>query len=166
MSAEGASAEIPVQLEVLTIELMQPPGISWGMYDYVRTYSDAPDALKEKWRDQAEHGMTSVGLCGNLGAEMEMRGGQVVVAWTGETDLERAMAAYQAAGFTEPVQWLMGRDVSKFSAAQGAMASMHMRTLTRASFARCWSALRGRAGRRSSSSRWMRPSSTARASSR
>ncbi len=137
VSGDGASVEIPVQLEVLPIELMQPPGISWGMYDDVRTYSDAADALEEKWRDQAEHGMTSVGLCGNLGAEMEMRGGrgngggnrplagggEVVVAWTGETDFERAMAAYQAAGFTEPVQWLMGRDVSKFAAAQGAMES-------------------------------------------
>jgi len=59
--------------------------------------------------------MTSVGACGNHGAEMAMEDGQVVVHWTGETDLERAMAAYVAAGFPEPVQWLMGGDTSKFA---------------------------------------------------
>jgi len=123
VTAAVGSAEIPVEVEVLPIRLMHPEGMSWGMYDYVRTYSDEPGALEEKWRDQAEHGMTTVGLCGNLGAEMDMRGGRVVIAWTGETDFERAMAAYRAAGFTEPVQWLMGGDVGKFAASQGALDS-------------------------------------------
>ncbi len=123
VSSDGGEAEIPVELEVLPIELMRPEGIAWGMYDRVRTYSDDPGALEAKFRDQAEHGMTSVGLCGNHGAEMSVVDGQVEVQWTGETDLERGMAAYVAAGFTEPVQWLMGGDTARFAGQQGELGS-------------------------------------------
>ncbi len=115
VTGDGGAVEIPVELEALPFKLEQPPGIAWGMYDYIRTFSDDPGALLEKYRDQAAHGMTSVGLCGNHGAECAMVGGKVVVNWTGETDLERAMAAYIAAGFTEPVQWLMGGDTFRFA---------------------------------------------------
>ncbi len=120
VSASGGEATVPVELEVLPIELVRPEGIAWGMYDYhARTYSDDPGALEAKFRDQAEHGMTSVGMCGNHGAEMTMDDGRVTVHWTGETDLERGMAAYVAAGFTEPVQWLMGGDTSRFARNSG-----------------------------------------------
>ncbi len=124
ISASGGEATIPVELEVLPITLLQPEGIAWGMYDYhARTYSDDPDALEAKFRDQAEHGMTSVGMCGNHGAEMTLDDGRVTVHWTGETDLERGMAAYVAAGFPEPVQWLMGRDTSRFAEQFGAIGT-------------------------------------------
>ncbi|HUS80624.1 MAG TPA: hypothetical protein VM283_05100, partial [Armatimonadota bacterium] len=123
VSAGGGSADLPVTLEVLPIKLVQPPGMSWGMYDYARTYSDDPGALLEKYRDQVAHGMTSVGLCGNHGAEMSMQDGRVSLSWTGETDLERAMAAYLQAGFTEPVQWLMGGDTSRFAKQFGELGS-------------------------------------------
>jgi len=124
ISASGGEATIPVELEVLPITLVRPEGIAWGMYDYhARTYSDAPDALDAKFRDQAEHGMTSVGMCGNHGAEMSMDDGRVTVQWTGETDVERGMAAYVAAGFPEPVQWLMGRDTSRFAEQFGALGT-------------------------------------------
>jgi len=59
--------------------------------------------------------MTSVGMCGNHGAEMTMEDGRVRVHWTGDTDLERGMAAYVAAGFPEPAQWLMGGDTYRFA---------------------------------------------------
>lgn len=123
VSARGAEVTVPVELEVLPIELMLPEGVAWGMYDYVRTYSDDPGALEAKFRDQAAHGMTSVGLCGNHGAEMSMADGQVRMQWTGETDLERGMAAYVAAGFTEPVQWLMGGDTARFAGQFGDLHS-------------------------------------------
>lgn len=124
VTGSGGEATIPVRLQVLPIELLRPAGIAWGMYDYHgRTFSDAPGALAAKFRDQAEHGMTSVGMCGNHGAEMAMEDGRVVAHWTGDTDLERGMAAYVAAGFSEPVQWLMGGDTSKFAQGFGAVGT-------------------------------------------
>lgn len=124
ISASGGEATIPVRLEVLPIKLLRPDGIAWGMYDYHgRTFGDDPDALSAKFRDQAEHGMTSVGMCGNHGAEMTMEDGRVVLHWTGDTDLERGMAAYVAAGFPEPVQWLMGGDTSRFARQFGEVGS-------------------------------------------
>ena len=116
ISASGGDAQVPVELEVMPIELMRPEGIAWGMYDYMdRTYSDAPDAIEEKFRDQAAYGMTSVGLCGAHGVETEMVDGRVVMHWTGETNLERAMGGYVAAGFTEPIQWLIAGDIARFA---------------------------------------------------
>ncbi len=116
VSSSGGEAQIPVQLEVLPIELMRPEGVAWGMYDYMhRTYSDAPDAIGEKFLDQRAHGMTSVGLCGPHGVDMEMVDGEVKMHWTGETNLERAMDAYVTAGFPEPIQWLIAGDISRFA---------------------------------------------------
>jgi len=123
VAAGDASAEIPVELEVLPFTLDQPEGIAWGMYDYNRTFSDEPGAMLAKYQDMFAHGMTSVGVCGNHGAECSMADGQVVVQWTGETDLERAMAAYVQAGFSEPVQWLMGGDTAKFALQFGELGS-------------------------------------------
>ncbi len=120
ISASGGDTQVPVELEVMPIELMRPEGIAWGMYDYMhRTYSDAPDAIEEKFRDQAAHGMTSVGLCGNHGVETEMLDGRVVMHWTGDTNLERAMEGYVAAGFTEPIQWLIAGDIWRFAQQSG-----------------------------------------------
>lgn len=124
ISSSGGEAQLPVELEVLPIELMRPEGVAWGMYDYMHvTYSDAPDAIEEKFLDQRAHGMTSVGLCGVHGVETEMVGGRVVMHWTGDTNLERAMNAYVAAGFPEPVQWLIAGDISRFARQFGEVGS-------------------------------------------
>jgi len=124
ISSSGGEAELPVELEVLPIELMRPEGVAWGMYDYMHvTYSDAPDAIEEKFIDQRAHGMTSVGLCGAHGVETEMVDGRVVMHWTGDTNLERAMNAYVAAGFPEPIQWLIAGDISRFARQFGEIGS-------------------------------------------
>lgn len=124
VSSSGGDAQIPVELEVLPIELIRPEGVAWGMYDYMHvTYSDAPDAIEEKFRDQRAHGMTSVGLCGSHGVETEMVDGEVVMHWTGETNLERAMSAYLAAGFPEPIQWLIAGDIFRFAQQSGEVGS-------------------------------------------
>ncbi|MBD3292511.1 MAG: hypothetical protein GF393_06275 [Armatimonadia bacterium] len=124
ISSSGGDAQIPVELEVLPIELMRPEGVAWGMYDYMhRTYSDAPDAIEEKFLDQRAYGMTSVGLCGAHGVETEMVDGEVVMHWTGETNLERAMNAYVTAGFPEPIQWLIAGDISRFAQQSGEIGS-------------------------------------------
>ena len=124
ITSGGGQAQVPVELEVLPIELLRPEGIAWGMYDYMhRTYSDAPDAIEEKFLDQRAHGMTSVGLCGPHGVETEMIDGKVVMHWTGETFLERAMNAYVTAGFPEPIQWLMASDTSRFAQRFGEIGS-------------------------------------------
>ncbi|MFW5867449.1 MAG: hypothetical protein ACOCX2_06505 [Armatimonadota bacterium] len=116
ITSSGGEVEIPVELEVLPITLMRPEGVAWGMYDYMhRTYSDAPNAIEQKFIDQRAHGMTSVGLCGTHGVETEMVDGRVRMNWTGETNLGRAMNAYVTAGFPEPIQWLIAGDISRFA---------------------------------------------------
>jgi hypothetical protein len=61
-----------------------------------------------------EHGMTSVGLCGNLGAKLELDGDRARVTFDGTGELERALKEYVAAGFAMPLCWLMGGDVLKW----------------------------------------------------
>ena len=58
--------------------------------------------------------MTSVGLCCDLGAKLEFDGDRVQVVFDGTGDLERTVNEYCTAGFTMPVDWLMGADVLRW----------------------------------------------------
>lgn len=105
------ATHLPVQVEVVPLRLSAPPGIYFGMYH--RPVGD--DAFRAAaWRDMREHGMTTVGLCCNLGAVLALQGDHVTVRFTGTGDLERAVSEYRAAGFTMPLDWLMGADVLRW----------------------------------------------------
>jgi hypothetical protein len=57
--------------------------------------------------------MTTVGICGNLGAVLRVADDQMVVGFEGQPGLEAAMDAYARAEFPEPAVWLMGSDVRR-----------------------------------------------------
>lgn len=121
VSADNAeTASVPLEVEVLPFTLSPPPGVHFGMYS---KFWETPGYLDTIYADMRDHGMTTVGLSTALGAELTMQDGAAHVAWDGNSRLERAMAAYVKAGFTEPVLWLMGRDVAALCLKQGELES-------------------------------------------
>jgi hypothetical protein len=114
---------VPLRLEVLPIRLEEARGIGFGMYDWPPKDETQEASCEVKFRDMREHGMTTVGLCGNLGAKFEMVGERGRAAFDGTSGLEKALHAYKRAGFPEPVVWLMGSDVKKWALTQGPLES-------------------------------------------
>jgi len=120
LTTAKAAWSFPVAMRVYPFALPEVEGIALGMYG--RLHED--DAFVDYvFADMRRHGMTTVGLCCPLGAEMEMAGGKVRVRFDGKSALERAMRAYIKAGFPEPVVWLMGSDVVRWCRKQGALES-------------------------------------------
>ncbi len=111
---------MPVRLTVYPFALPEVPGVAFGMYSRVHENDAFMDAI---YADMRGHGMTTVGLCCNLGAEMAVADGRVVVDWTDSAELVRAVRAYRKAGFPEPLVWLMGSDVLRFARRQGELES-------------------------------------------
>jgi len=112
VSAENTGdTQLLLELEVLPIRLREPDHIYFGMYH--RPVGD-DDFRASAWSDMREHGMTSVGLCCNLGAKLTLDGDRVNVTFDGTGDLERAVCEYMQAGFTMPIDWLMGSDVLRW----------------------------------------------------
>jgi len=125
--ANAAEARVPVELEVLPFRLVEPEDVYFGMY--ARMWDDEEEVMR-RFKDMREHGMTTVGACGPLGAEIEMEGGKVKVTFDGASNLETAMKAYMAAGFPRPFVWLMSSDVMRWCRKQGELESDE--------FARCY----------------------------
>lgn len=111
----AASTQLPFEVDVLPIRLREPDNIYFGMYH--RPVGD-DEFRAAAWRDMREHGMTSVGLCCNLGAKFTLQGDRVNVDFDGTGDLERAVREYVQAGFTMPIAWLMGSDVLRWCKTQ------------------------------------------------
>ena len=110
-ATNAGSTQLPLEVEVLPIRLREPDRIYFGMYH--RPVGD--EAFRAAaWRDMREHGMTSVGLCCNLGADLKLNGDRVQVNFDGSGDLERAVGEYVRAGFSMPIDWLMGSDVLRW----------------------------------------------------
>lgn len=114
-AADAGVTQLPLEVEVLPIRRREPDHIYFGMYH--RPVGD-DDFRAAAWRDMREHGMTSVGLCCNLGADLTLNGDRVDVTFTGSGDLERAVREYLDAGFTMPIDWLMGSDVLRWCKTQ------------------------------------------------
>ncbi|HUT89206.1 MAG TPA: glycoside hydrolase domain-containing protein [Thermoguttaceae bacterium] len=111
---------LPVSITVYPFALPEVEGVAFGMYS--RLHED--DAFMDfVYADMRRHGMTTVGLCCPLGAEMTMVDGAPYVAFADNADLVRAMRAYVKAGFPEPVCWLMGSDVLQWGLRQGPLES-------------------------------------------
>ncbi len=111
---------VPIRLDVYPFELPEVPGVAFGMYERLHEDDTFMDFL---FADMRAHGMTTVGLCCGLGAEMSLAEGRARVAFTERSDLVRAMRAYTKAGFPEPVVWLMSADVLRWSLRQGPLES-------------------------------------------
>ncbi len=111
---------MPMTLTVYPFELPDVPGIAFGMY--ARIHPDQK-LLEQNFLDMRRHGMTTVGVCGNLGAKLDLRDGRVDVQFGDEDDLVRAVRAYQKAGFPEPLVWLMGSDILRWCRRQGPLES-------------------------------------------
>jgi glycosyl hydrolase family 123 len=114
-AANAGTTQLPLEVEVLPIQLREPDHVYFGMYH--RPVGD-DDFRATAWRDMREHGMTSVGLCCNLGAQLTLNGDRVAVTFDGSADLERAVREYVDAGFTMPIDWLMGSDVLRWCKTQ------------------------------------------------
>jgi len=120
LRADGSAWSLPVRIEVYPFSLPEPEGIALGMYE--RLHED--DAFMDFiFADMRRHGMTTVGLCCPLGADMTIDDGRVEVRFRDDSDLVRAMRAYVAVGFPEPVVWLMGSDVLRWALGQGELDS-------------------------------------------
>ncbi len=114
-AANAGGTQLPLEVEVLPIRLYEPDCVYFGMYH--RPVGD--DSFRAAaWRDMREHGMTSVGLCCDLDAELTLDGDRVDVTFDGSGDLERSVREYLHAGFTMPIDWLMGSDVLRWCTAQ------------------------------------------------
>ena len=114
-AANSGTTQLPLELEVLPIQLREPDQVYFGMYH--RPVGD-DDFRTAAWRDMRRHGMTSVGICCNLGATLSLSDDRVEVTFDGSGDLERAVREYLDAGFTMPIDWLMGADVLRWCRTQ------------------------------------------------
>ncbi len=122
VAAAGKAAALPIALRVYDVTLPQPRGIAFGMYDRPQGYYEGLSGLEEKWRDQRQHGMTTVGLCCPFGGEMKLDDGRVTADVAGSL-LAQSVEAYRRVGFPEPLLWLMGSDVSRFARKAGPLGS-------------------------------------------
>lgn len=116
----GEKRDLAIELAVLPIRLIEP-GANFGMYTRFRR--EPAGFIDMAYADMRAHGMNTIGLCANLGADMKMEGDSVAVRLDGSSDIEMAIDAYRRAGFTRPLVWLMGRDVIAFSLGQGPLES-------------------------------------------
>ena len=114
-AANAKETRLPLEVDVLPFQLREPDHIYWGMYH--RPVGDEEFRIGA-WHDMREHGMNSVGLCCNLGAQLALEGGEVSVTFDGTGELERSVREYQQAGFVMPIAWLMGSDVMRWCQAQ------------------------------------------------
>ncbi len=120
-TAAGASHRLPVRLTVHPFRLETPPEMFFGMYS---RRHDGSGRMDEIYRDMREHGMTTVGFCGPLGAPINRDpDGRITIEFRGAGDLETALAAYVRAGFPRPFVWLMGSDVHRWCLKQGPIES-------------------------------------------
>jgi len=107
--SETRNMKVPLILNVYPFKLLAPPrGITFAMY--VRGWND-PEWIAETFADMRAHGLTTIALIVN-GPKMEISGGKIHITWNGQSALEQCIAAHPRAGFTEPVMWLMGRDIT------------------------------------------------------
>ncbi len=97
-------AQVPLHLEVLPIELLEPDA-ALGFYYLMRNVEGDPDRMREHFRQMRERGMTSIGLVAGL--HLENRDGAPVVIWDADNELSVGMDAWTATGFTGPMVWLM-----------------------------------------------------------
>ncbi|MBM4087370.1 MAG: DUF4091 domain-containing protein, partial [Planctomycetes bacterium] len=123
IQADGApDTTLPLKIEVLPIRLAESKGIGFGMYDWPPRAEGDPSS-EARFRDQRAHGMTTVGLCSGLNGKFDMADGRGRVTFDGTSGFEKALDAYKAAGFPEPLVWLMGTDLKKWALQQGPLES-------------------------------------------
>jgi hypothetical protein len=121
IEATGSDAlEIPYRVTVRDFTLVQPAGVVLAMYERMR---DDPAWISAAMADMRAHGMTSVALMGNSGLALGRNGNNVTIAWDGTSALERNLDEYVRAGFSEPMCWLMGEDVTDFCLTFGPFGS-------------------------------------------
>jgi len=106
-------ARVPVTLRVYPFALDEPRGMAFGMYDGLHRTEPGPNFMDAKYQTMREHGMTTVGFCGGVGATLRADDGKVEVRFEGKPGLPTAMDAYARAGFPEPFVWLMSSDVRR-----------------------------------------------------
>ncbi len=128
LNTGAAKWSLPVELTIYPFALPDVPDVAFGMY--ARVHSDQA-LLEQNFQDMRRHGMTTVGVCGNLGAQLERRGGHIDVQFGENDELVRAVRAYQKAGFPEPMVWLMGSDVLRWCRKQGSLDSKEFETAYR-----------------------------------
>lgn len=102
---------LQLALEVLPIRLpAAPPGYALGMYDL---WPRGVTPLDDRFRDMRDHGMTTVGWCGDSGAELILRDGTAVAKLQGSR-LARVLDAH-GRFLTQPLLWLMGGELDSWS---------------------------------------------------
>ena len=120
LATESSVRHLRLTLSVYPFALPEVPGIAFGMY--ARVHPDQK-LLERNFLDMRRHGMTTVGVCGNLGATISRRDGRLDLQFSENADLVRAVRAYQKAGFPEPMVWLMGSDLLHWCQQQGPLDS-------------------------------------------
>lgn len=119
LTPEKASAtDLPLIVRVYPCELADPQGVALGMYDTLWSARLDPTWLRDRFADMRAHGMTTVGYCGDVNGRIELRAGRAEVVFDGSSRLEQVMAAYQQAGFSQPLLWLMGNEIWQWCSAQ------------------------------------------------
>jgi len=111
---EGASV-LPLELEVLPVGLTEITDMCIGFYDDV--VADKFFPMEKRFADMRAFGMTSVAYVGDSGIGLSLEGDQLRVD-IANSGLARVMHAYQAAGFSSPLQWLAGQDIWNWCARQ------------------------------------------------
>ncbi len=105
-----AMARIKLQLRVLPIKLPDTPGdYVLGMYDL---WPRGVTPLEERFRDMRDHGMTTVGWCGDSGLDLRLADGKLEFSFDGAL-LTRVLDAHGRI-FTQPLLWLMHGDLDRF----------------------------------------------------
>lgn len=104
-------ARLKLTLRVHPFRLDEPRGTSLGVYDLLWAARADADWLRAHLADLRAHGMTSDGYCGGLNGEIMVRNGVAAVQFDGSCGLEQFLEGYKAAGFPQPVLWLMSGDI-------------------------------------------------------
>lgn len=102
--------KIPLEVEVLSFKLVEAEGMQLGMF--FMPPQQSPNYLKA-FMDMRQHGMTSVGWCGDSGLKFSHKNGQTIVDFRGSI-MEKIFQAYVRVGFPGRIFWAMHGDESAF----------------------------------------------------
>ena len=74
--------------------------------------------------------MTSVGYFGPLGLDIRLEDERVTIDFTGKSELERSIRAFQKAGLQGPFHWIMGKDIRDWAIEQAGSRIRHRPSTT------------------------------------
>ncbi|MCF7854862.1 MAG: right-handed parallel beta-helix repeat-containing protein [Candidatus Pacebacteria bacterium] len=107
-AANAPFADIELVFRVLPFELLEPPGISWGVYfHFMKNLPHDLAAVTAGMEDMRNHGMTSVAPVGWMLEwpldRVSVENGKITIDFDGGSRIEHLLNEYKRLGYQEPL---------------------------------------------------------------